>query len=80
MIQIENNDLPVTVAQKLITATKTVNATPLHKAAYKSIFGEECGETVEVDMFSDDDLREIADHLYAYLREEKPKENKGVEE
>lgn len=67
MIQIENNDLPVTVAQKLITATSTVNATPLHKLVYKSI-GKECGETVEEDMFNDDDLREIADHIYAYLR------------
>ena len=74
MIWIEDNDLPVTVAQKLITATRTVNATLLHKTIYKSILGKECEETGEQDMFSEDDLREIADHLYAYLREEKGKE------
>lgn len=74
MIRIEDNDLPITVAQKLITATRTVNATLLHKTIYKSILGKVCEETVEEDMFSDDDLREIADHLYTYLREEKEKE------
>ena len=70
MIHIENTDLPITVAEKLITATKTVDTTELHRKIYKLI-GQECGETVEQDMFDDDDLREIADHLYAYLREKK---------
>jgi len=36
--------------------------------------GKPCGETVEKDIFDDDDIREIADHLYAYLREKRVEE------
>lgn len=48
MIQIEDNDLPITVAAKLITAQR------------KPVLPFKVG----ADMFDDDDLRKIADYLY----------------
>lgn len=51
MIEINENDMPITVAEKLILATKEVNV---------------CGFKMDVDIFSDDDLREIAGHLLVH--------------
>lgn len=56
MITINDNDLPITVAEKLIKGTKPTN-NPLNKA-----FG---GDGTE-DMFSQDDLVEIARYLLTY--------------
>lgn len=74
MIQINDNDLPITVAEKIITGTKKTQATILEKAIYKGVTGKNCDEIVEKDMFDDDEIREIADHLYAYLREKRVEE------
>lgn len=49
MIQIEDNDLPITVAHKLITATQFTPDT--------------VSPMLAPDMFSDDELIEIATHL-----------------
>ena len=49
MIEIHENDLPIVVAMKLITAERKP-VPPFKKGA---------------DMFDDDDLRKIADFLYA---------------
>ena len=51
MIQIEDNDLPITVAQKIITGTKTCIRSAAQKAAYKVFSGsDEIDDTC--DMFS----------------------------
>lgn len=68
MIQINDNDLPITVAEKIITGTRSIKPTDVQKLAYKVFLWEECGETIEEDMFSAEEIREIADHLYAYVR------------
>jgi hypothetical protein len=65
MIKIEDRDLPITVAQKLITGVRPVNNNPLLKAMAQALTNDpEAGETV--DMFSDEELREIADYLIVY--------------
>lgn len=50
MITINDNDLPITVAHKLITGTKEENG----------ILG------IRFDMFTQEDLREIAKYLLTY--------------
>ncbi len=62
MIQINDNDIPITVAEKLITATREAN-TKLDELINKTFGGEG-----KPDMFTDDELREIADYIYVYLK------------
>ena len=65
MIQIENNDLPITVAEKIINGTKPYNPTPLMKSLAKAITGNEnAGDTQ--DMFGLEEIKEIADYLMVY--------------
>ena len=65
MIEIKDTDLPITVAEKIITGTKQYNATPLTKAVVKALTGDEkAGDTV--DMFDLLEIKEIADHLMTY--------------
>ena len=65
MIQIEDNDLPITVAQKIITGTKTCIRSAAQKAAYKVFSGsDEIDDTC--DMFSLEEIEEIAIYLRAY--------------
>ena len=67
MITIEDNDLPITVAQKIICGTRPYNSLPLAKAFAKAITGDEnAGETQ--DMFSLEDIEEIADYLMCYTK------------
>ena len=63
MIQIEDKDLPITVAEKIITGTKPYNPTPTMRALSKAITGEENNTQ---DMFSLEEIREIAEYLMAY--------------
>ena len=65
MIQIEDNDLPITVAEKIIRGTKPYNPTPLVKSIRKVITGDEEDEPI-ADMFSIAEIKEIADHLIVY--------------
>ena len=65
MIEIKDTDLPITVAEKIITGTKPYNATPLTKAVVKALTGDEkAGDTV--DMFDLKEIKEIADYLMVY--------------
>ena len=59
MINIEDNDLPITVAQKIISGTRPYTPTPIEKA----FFVEET-----VDMFSVAEIKEIAEYLLCYCK------------
>ena len=63
MIQIEDNDLPITAAAKIIRGTKPYNPTPMIKAMSKAITGEDSNTQ---DMFSLEEIKEIADYLMVY--------------
>lgn len=65
MIQIEDNDLPITVAEKIIRGTKPYNPTPVMAAMRKAITGEDVTEPTQ-DMFDFEDIKEIADYLMVY--------------
>lgn len=68
MIQINDSDLPIMVAEKIINGTKDVPANLLDKAAYKAFTGKEIGETVSRDMFELEEIKEIADYLMVYYQ------------
>lgn len=68
MIQINDFDLPIQVAEKIISGTKDEPASMLDKAAYRAFAGEELGETVSRDMFDLDEIKEIADYLIVYYQ------------
>ena len=65
MIEILDNDLPITVAQKIVTAVKPYNPTPIMKAIAVAITGSETAADTQ-DMFSLDEIKEIADYLLVY--------------
>ena len=65
MIQIEDNDLPITVANKIVCGTKPYNPTPLMKSMAKAITGNEDSSNTQ-DMFELDEIKEIADYLLVY--------------
>jgi hypothetical protein len=70
MIQIEDNDLPITVAQKIITGTKPYKPSPLMKTLSTAITGdEEAGNTQ--DMYSLEEIEEIAEYLITYCNNHK---------
>ena len=70
MIQINDDDSPITAAQKIIHGTKTVETTPAMRLGAALTFGPvpEVGEKAEVDMFSDAEIREIAAYLLTYSK------------
>lgn len=70
MIQIEDNDSPITVAQKIIHGTKSATVTPFMRLGrvLSTGMGPEVGEQVEVDMFSDSEIREISAYLLTYSK------------
>ena len=73
MIEIKDTDLPITVAEKIITGTRPRIDTPLTKAIVKSITGSEtAGEYV--DMFDLEEIKEIADYLMMYYESHKESE------
>lgn len=61
MFVINDNDLPITVAEKIINGTKPYNPTPLIKAITGN--EEDCNEK---DMFDLEEIKEIADYLMVY--------------
>ena len=71
MIQINDTDLPITVAEKIISGTKDAPVSMLDKAAYRAFTGKECGETVSKDMFDLKEIKEIADYLLVYYESHK---------
>lgn len=70
MIQINDSDLPIEVAQKLVTGTKIVTLGPLSRSIKKAITGED-SEEAEEDMFSLEEIKEIADYLMVYYEAHK---------
>lgn len=68
MIQIDDNDMPITVAEKLIHATRSYKPTsPLEKAITKAVTGDENAMRT-VDMFDENELREIIGYIEVYLK------------
>lgn len=63
MIHINDNDLPITVAQKIINGTRPSDASPLEKCLAQAITKNPCNT---MDMFSLEDIKEIADYLMVY--------------
>lgn len=70
MIQINDTDLPITVAEKIIKGNKPYNATPLVKSLSKAITGDE-HSSENIDMFALDEIKEIADYLIVYYESHK---------
>jgi hypothetical protein len=70
MIEINDTDLPITVAEKIITGTKPYNPTPMMKAMVKVITGDETAVDT-VDMFGLEAIKEIADYLMVYYESHK---------
>ena len=70
MIEIHDTDLPITVAEKIITGTKPYAPTLLTKAIVRALTGDEtAGDTV--DMFDLEEIKEIADYLMVYYESHK---------
>ena len=78
MIQINDNDQPIEVAQKLVTGTKIVTLGPLSRSGSvrKAITGEDL-EEAEEDMFSMEEIKEIIDYLTVYYEAHKEGEADG---
>ena len=70
MITINDNDLPITVANKLICGTRPNNPTPVMKAMAKALTNNDNAADT-VDMFDLDELKEIADYLLVYYESHK---------
>ena len=70
MIQINDNDLPVTVADKIIKGVKPNNPTPFMQSLSKAITGDEHASE-NVDMFDLEEIKEIADYLIVYYEAHK---------
>lgn len=70
MIQINDNDMPITAAEKIIRGTKPNNPTPLMRSLTKAVTGDDhAGESV--DMFDLEEIKEIADYLMVYYESHK---------
>ena len=73
MITIDDYDFPVTVAEKLIRGTRPYNPTSFQKALKalaKAVSGNEEAGDFE-DMFTIEELKEIADYLLVYYEAHK---------
>lgn len=70
MIQINDNDLPITVAEKIIKGVKPNKPTPFMKSLSKAMTGDE--HAIEtVDMFDLEEIKEISDYLIVYYETHK---------
>ena len=67
MIQIEDDDLPITAAQKIIGGKRKAERSIIHKA----LFGT---DEYQRDMFSIDEMREIAIYLMIFYLNHKEDE------
>ena len=67
MIQINDNDLPITVAEKIINGTKPYNPTDCMRAIAKALTGDEYASDTQ-DMFDIEEIKEIADYLMVYYQ------------
>ncbi|MBF1186977.1 MAG: hypothetical protein HXM02_02815 [[Eubacterium] sulci] len=69
MIEIYENDQPIEVAAKLITATVKVKRSALGIAMVRAA-GKEVAEEVDVQIFDKQELKAIAEHLLIYVNED----------
>lgn len=69
MIKIYEDDQPIEVATKLITATIKVKASALDIIMARAA-GEKAAEEVDVRIFDKQELKAIAEHLLIYVRNE----------
>lgn len=74
MIQIEDYNTPIEVAQKIINGTEEVEASIVDKAMMRT-FGCKEVDTVHRDMFSIAEIKEIAGYLMVYCNAHKEGEN-----
>ena len=65
MIEINDNDLPIVVAQKIISGTKPYNPTAIQRSIAKAFTGNEMACDTK-DMFDLEEIKEIADYLIVY--------------
>jgi len=65
MIQIEDNDMPIDVAKKIVTGTKIVELSDMMKTVRKAFYGNQV-DNGEYDMFELEEIKEIADYLIVY--------------
>lgn len=70
MIQIDDYDLPITAAEKIIRGVRPNNPTPEMKAFTKMITGDEHASD-NIDMFDLEEIKEIADYLIVYYEAHK---------
>lgn len=70
MIRIEDNDLPITVAEKIIRGVKPYNPTPIMEALVKGLTGN-ADDCRTIDMFDLEEIREIAVYLMVYYNAHK---------
>ncbi len=70
MIQINDNDQPIDVVQKLVTGTKIVTLNTMQKTI-RSIMVNDNSAEAEFDMFSLEEIKEIIDYLTVYYEAHK---------
>lgn len=70
MIQIEDNDMPIDAAKKIITGTKIVELSDVMKTVRKALSGNQV-DNGEYDMFELEEIKEIADYLIVYYNSHK---------
>lgn len=70
MIQIDNTDTPIEVAQKIINGMMEVEANMVDKAMMRAFGGKEI-DTIHRDMFSIAEIEEIAGYLLVYCNAHK---------
>ena len=70
MIQIEDYDLPITVAHKIIYGTRIYEANEAMKALRKAMTGID-EDVCTCDMFELEEIKEIADYLMVYYNAHK---------
>lgn len=73
VVEIYDYDQPITVAEKLISATCIRKCSSIDRIFQKAFTGKELDE-IECDMFNDDDLKEIAEHLLVYVNRQEGQE------
>lgn len=69
MIEIDEKDLPITVAQKLITATTDIP----DDAIFVKTLNKICGGDGTQNAFNDDELMEIAEYLICFCHHQTQK-------
>lgn len=72
MIKIYENDQPIEMAAKLITATTKIERSALGIAMAR-VAGKDVAEEVDVQIFDKQELKAIAEHLLIYVRDEDEK-------